>query len=309
MTDQPASIPVFSLNDGHRMPSVGKGCWMGEPGGAERVYEMCKKALKLGYRHFDTKYVGKAIRESGVPRSEIFVTTKLGFRHDLVAESCEASLKELDCEYIDMYLMHWPQSLNTEGTKILQPDESPTYVETWLEMEKLLKTGKVKSIGVSNFSIQTLDVLLPHCTVIPAVNQIQMHPCLPQHDLKAYCASRNILLTACPVFDDGPEIKAIAGRLGVTVAQVVLSWGVQRGTSVVPKSENEGRMLANITLVKLTEEDMRILDTFHRKPGMHKNLYPPMPGNAPGTVFGWTYEQLGWNLDENGVAIEIEQSR
>ncbi|KAF9075631.1 Aldo/keto reductase [Rhodocollybia butyracea] len=314
-----ANIPSFMLNNGIKIPSVGMGCWMGTPGGGERVYHMCLNALKAGYRHFDTaagygneEQVGKAIRESAIPRNEIFLTTKLANPyHSRVKEAFEESLKTLDCEYIDLYLMHWPQAGKQGwGDDVFRPDESPTFVETWRDMEKLLKGGKVKSIGVSNFSIKNLEILLPHCTVVPATNQVEMHPCLPQNDLKAYCASKGILLTAYsplgqPTGPDQPislfnndAIKSIANKLNVDLAQVLLSWGVQRKTVVIPKTEKEMRMKTNITLIELSTEDMKAIDELHTQPNMHRTLVH----SASGVVFGWTYEEMGWNI-VNGFVV------
>ncbi|KAF9075630.1 aldo/keto reductase [Rhodocollybia butyracea] len=321
-----ANIPSFTLNNGIKIPSVGMGCWMGTPGENERVYHMCLNALKAGYRHFDTaagygneKQVGKAIRESTIPRNEIFLTTKLANPyHSRVKEAFEESLKTLDCEYIDLYLMHWPQAGRPEaeqswGNDVFRPDESPTFVETWKDMEKLLEGGKVKSIGVSNFSIKNLEILLPHCTVVPATNQVEMHPCLPQNDLKAYCASKGILLTAYsplgqPARPNQPislvnnnAIKSIANKLNVDLAQVLLSWGIQRKTVVIPKTENETRMKTNITLIKLSTEDMKAIDELHTQPNMHRTLAHSARG-ASGMIFGWTFEELGWNMVDGVVS-------
>ncbi|KAH8118772.1 Aldo/keto reductase [Phellopilus nigrolimitatus] len=313
-----ASIPSFSLNDGNKIPSVGLGCWMGVPGGGDKVYKMVQLALKHGYRHIDTAFgygneevVGKAIRESGIPREEIFVTTKLPQpHHGSVHKGFEISLKNLDIDYVDLYLMHWPQATNEKG-EVLPPEESPTFIETWLEMEKLLKTGKVKSIGVSNFSIKTLDVLLPKANIIPAVNQVELHPFLPQVELKKYCETKGIILTAYspfgqPVKDnmallEEPIIGEIAKRTGLSVGQVLVSWAVQRGTVVIPKSEKEERIKQNITLVKLSDIDMKTLDELHLKPGMNRSLLARYIKN--GSVFGWTFEQLGWNLNDDGFVV------
>ncbi|KAJ4483598.1 aldo/keto reductase [Lentinula aciculospora] len=338
-----ANIPFYTLNNGTRMPSVGLGCWMGIPGEDERVYHMCLNAIKRGYRHFDTaagygahffigvvfeglfsfigneKQVGKAIRDSGIPRNEIFLTTKLpNPAHGKVQEAFEESLKTLDCEYIDLYLLHWPQAGKPDsgeawGEDVYRPHESPTFVETWKNMEKLLEGGRVKSIGVSNFSIKTLEVLLPQCTIIPVTNQVEMHPCLPQHDLKKYCESKGIILTAYsplgqPAGPDQPislfnndTIKAIASKLNVDLAQVLLSWGVQRNTAVIPKTENDARMKSNITLIQLSAEDMKVIDELHLQPNMHRTLAFSVRGSK-GKVFGWTFEELGWNMVD-GVVV------
>ncbi|KAF8178541.1 aldo/keto reductase [Mycena galopus ATCC 62051] len=283
---------------------------------------MCQKAIKAGYRHFDTatgygneQQVGDAIRESGIPRSEFYIATKLANGdHHRVREAFEESFQRLNIEYIDLYVLHWPQasvgdidfSQVNAPNMALPPDEHPTFVETWKEIEKLLDTGKVRSIGVSNFSIKTFEELLPQCTVVPTTNQVELHPCLPQDDLKAYCESKGILLVAySPLgrsktfFAEQDLICNLADKYKTTPSQIILSWGVQRGTVVIPKSENEGRMLANITLVKLSDEDMHEIGAFHSKPGMHKSLVPFHSDD--GGVFGWKYEWLGWNMTKGGV--------
>ncbi|KAK7473035.1 hypothetical protein VKT23_001139 [Stygiomarasmius scandens] len=319
-----ANVPQFTLNNGTSMPAVGLGCWMGEPGQADRAYAMVKKSIQVGYRHFDTaagygneEAVGRAIRESGIPRKEFHITTKLiNWDHGRVSEAFSESLKALNCEYIDMYLIHWPQAASrSDMGNALPPDQSPTFVECWKDMEKLLDTGKVNSIGVSNFSIKTLETLLPHCSVVPATNQVECHPCLPQHDLKAYCESKGIVITAWgplgrpgynpsgPSLMADPTVTKIAEKHSVEVAQVLLSWGVQRKTVVVPKTENETRMKTNITLTALDDAEMDALDNLHKKPGMHRSLAEGIH-KPDGKVFGWTYEQLGWPMTIGGVVVE-----
>ncbi|KAF8756518.1 asparaginyl-tRNA synthetase [Rhizoctonia solani] len=242
---------TFTFNNGQVVPSVGLGCWMGQPGEAEACYDMVLKGLKIGYRHLDTAFgygneeaVGKAIRDSGVPREEIFVTTKLTWKdHGRVAEAFDRSLKNLGLDYVDLYLMHWPQAADPKDNRFLSPEESPTYVETWKAMEQVLSSGKVKSIGVSNFSIKTLEVLLPEAKVIPATNQVELHPSLPSFKLVEYCQSKDILVTAfCPLgrnfklFADSTEFKSLNESEGLTTAQLLISWALQRGTIPIPKS-------------------------------------------------------------------------
>nr|GAT57804.1 aldo-keto reductase [Mycena chlorophos] len=342
-----ASIPSFTLNNGQEMHSVGIGCWMGTPGGGQRAYDMCIASFERGYRHIDTaagyaneEYVGKAIRDSGIPRSEFFVTTKLRFDamqlHGVQANkmSPEATTtfksrstrlsKPSDwttstcTSYIGLRVFSdtvppiFPDLIRITVSKdgrVYSPDEEPTILQTWAEMEQLLETGRVRSIGVSNFSIKTLDILLPHCKVVPVTNQVELHPCHPQNDLKAYCDAKGILLTAysplgrSTIFFEDPTIQKLAEKNNCTTAQIVLSWGVQRGTSVVPKSENPERLLANITLVKLSDEDFATVDNLHKTPGMHKSLLV-FDDKKDGTVFGWTYDQLGWNLKVGGHVVE-----
>ncbi|KIK65214.1 hypothetical protein GYMLUDRAFT_220485 [Collybiopsis luxurians FD-317 M1] len=313
-----AEIPSFTLNNGTKIPSIGLGCWLGSPGDDERVYHMCLNAIKAGYRHFDTAagygneiQVGKAIRDSGIPREEIYLTTKLANPdHGRVEEAFEESLKNLNSDYIDLYLMHWPQAGKPDngiwGDVAFRLHESPTFVETWKDMERLLGSGKVKSIGVSNFSVKNLEILLPHCTVVPVTNQVQLHPCLPQNDLKAYCESKGIILTAYsplgqPGGHDQPisllnneTITALASKLNVDIAQVLLSWGVQRKTVVIPKTENKQRLASNISLIQLSPEDMKIVDDLHLQPNMHRDLVHATRVANKGQLFGWTMDELGF---------------
>lgn len=277
--------------------------------------DMCKNALKIGYRHIDTaagyqneEQVGIAIRESGIPRSEIFVTTKLwNAYHDHVREAFEESLAKLNVEYIDLYLMHWPQT--QIGDRVLSVDEHPNFIDTWKDMEKLLETGKVKNIGVSNFSIKNLELLLPHCNVIPVTNQVQVHPCYPQFELQKYCESKGIIITAYspfgqsnPLFFKDPDFIRVAEAHKANVGQVALSWTVQRGIAVAAKSANPERLKTNIQLIQLTPEEMDTINAIHKKPGMHRQLLNS-PDGKPGTVFGWTYEQLGWPWGPDGFTI------
>lgn len=311
-----ANVPIFKLNNGVLMPSVGMGkysssrlshtytrrltnltgCWMGGPGGGQRVYDMCTAALKAGYRHFDTadgykneEEVGRAIRDSGVPRKELFVTTKLcepspppptpplppaaapasvtrqkradmsprnNGDHHRVSEAFQRSLGALDIDYIDLYLVHWPQA-RVDG-RVLAPAESPTIHDTWAEMAKLLETGKVRAVGVSNFGVPLLEALGSDVAV-PAVNQVELHPFLPRAALQEYCAAHGIVLTAySPIGQPAPgtvsplltdeTVVRVARKHGVAEGQVALSWAVQHGVVVVPKSENPERMRKNITV-------------------------------------------------------------
>ncbi|KAG7097507.1 hypothetical protein E1B28_004849 [Marasmius oreades] len=210
--------------------------------------------------------------------------------------------------------MHWPQAFTTEG-KVLTPDESPTFVETWSVMEKLVESGKTKSIGVSNFSVKTLEILLRHAKLIPVANQVELHPCLPQHALLKYCISRGILLTAYSPLGkykiaSDPDIVAIADRMTieygeVSPAQVMLSWGVQRGTAVIPRTLHEERMKQNMRLLTLSDEDMHVLDGLHLKPGMHRSVCGFHSSDLGGSCFGWTYDMLGWDMVEGGIMRDL----
>ncbi|KXN85649.1 Putative reductase 1 [Leucoagaricus sp. SymC.cos] len=330
-------IPVLKLNNGGSMPAVGVGCWMGRQGEGDHVTNMVKTALRLGYRHIDTAAnycdeisVGQAIHESGVPRQELFVTTKLASEdHWDPQRALETSLKKLGLDYVDLYLLHWPMALRVDGSA-LQPNESPTFIETWHLMQELLRTGKTKAIGVSNLSLELLTSLLahPNTTVVPAVDQVEAHPCLPQHELLDFCRSKGIQVVAySPVgkhkFASDKDIQTMAQRLNITPAQVILSWGVQRGTAIVPKSEHEERLIENITvspaklvlyfgrcaepsslfsqIVELPSHDMETLDKLHLKPGMHRSVCGFHSAELGGSCFGWTYKQLGWGFGLGGV--------
>ncbi|KAG9220633.1 hypothetical protein CCMSSC00406_0003732 [Pleurotus cornucopiae] len=247
-----------------------------------------------------------------IPKSEKTTSecklTSANDAHDRVRESFEESLQNLQCGYVDLYLMHWPFAVITDSSgqsRTLRPDEHPTFIDTWKEMEKLLDTGKVKTIGVSNFSVKTLTELLPHCTVIPATNQVELHPCLPQAELKVFCEEKGILLTAytplgrSKVLLEHETVGDIAKSLSVTPAQVLLSWSVQRGIIVVPKSEDDQRMQDNIKLVHLSDEAVERINKIHEEPGMHRSL---LKYHSPeGGAFGWSYEDFGWNMVTGGI--------
>jgi len=297
------------------MPSIGLGCWSGV---TKEEQESCKSwvlsALKVGYRHLDTAYdygteapVGQAIRESGIPREEIFVTTKLPMTHHKdVAKSLEESLARFGYDYYDLYLMHWPQAALNDNGKYAkdkdgyyQLDHSVTFNETWADMEKLLETGKVKAIGVSNFSVKTLQELLKTAKVVPAVNQVEMHPHQAQPDLLEFTKEKGIILTAYSptgyenVRDD-PTVAQLASKYGTSPAQLSLAWHIARGTTAVPKSTNEARQKANLLeLPKLDGEDVKLLTSLHKD--AHLCPYPgPKEKDGQPIIFGWTFEQMGW---------------
>jgi len=306
-----------------RMPAIGLGCWSGL---TEEEHDSAQpwfvSALRNGYRHLDTahgygteKAVGKAIRESGIPRSEIFVTTKLpSHHHGEVAKSLAESLDNAQFDYYDLYLMHWPQAFPNidENPDPRYPSESgvegegpyitvdrPTFNETWADMEKLLEEGKVKAIGVSNFSVKNLQELLKTAKIIPAVNQIEMHPHQAQPELLGFCKEKGIILTAysptgySSVAND-PTIVELAEKYRVSPAQISLAWHLARGTTAVPKSTNSERQKGNLLkLPKLSAEDVSLISTLHRN--AHLCGYPgPKEVNGSKVVFGWTYEQMGW---------------
>ncbi|KAH7907459.1 NADP-dependent oxidoreductase domain-containing protein [Hygrophoropsis aurantiaca] len=305
-----SSVPLIKLNNGVLMPAIGLGCWGGltlETRAASKHWIL--NALKTGYRHLDTalgygteKSVGEAIRESGIPREEIFVTTKLPPNHaGRVHESLQESLTNAGLDYYDLYLIHWPQTLyydpnddepkNPDGSLIAV--ESPTFNETWAAMEQVLESGKAKAIGISNFSIKNVEKLLTTAKVIPAINQVELHPYLAQPDLLEYCRSKGIYLTAytptgyATVRGD-PLIISLAEKYKTSPGQIILGWHVARGNLAVPKSENPARQRDNISVITLTPEDVQAIS------GLDQGKRLCNKPDSQGKVFGWTAEQMGW---------------
>lgn len=266
---------TFQLNTGASIPAIGLGTWQSKPGEVGKAVEA---ALKAGYRHIDTaaaygneKEVGEGIKASGVPRDQIFLTTKLNNPdHKRVPEALEDSLKNLGTDYVDLYLMHWPAStLPGEGMKYYDDWD---FVDTWREMQKLVGTGKVKAIGVSNFAIKNLERLLndESCKVVPAVNQIELHPGNPSPKLIAYLKSKGIHASGYSPLGstDSPlsknsTLEEIAKAKGKAPAQVLLLWGIQKGWSVLPKSVTPSRIEANFDIdnISLTDEEVAKIDT------------------------------------------------
>jgi len=266
---------TFTLNTGAKIPAIGLGTWQSKPNEVKFAVEA---ALRAGYRHIDTALaygneaeVGEGIKLSGVPREEIWITTKLDNPwHKRVEEGIESSLKSLGVDYVDLYLMHWPSSTDPTDLKKHYPDW--TFIDTWREMQKIPASGRAKNIGVSNFGIKNLEKLLndPSCKIVPAVNQIELHPNNPSPKLVAYNTSKGIHSTgySClgstgsPLYKDQNLLK-LAENKGKTVQQVLLMWGLQHGWSVIPKTVNKDRIVANFQLDdwSLTEEEMKTIDS------------------------------------------------
>lgn len=266
---------TFTLNTGAKMPAIGLGTWQSKP---NEVREAVKVALQKGYRHIDTALaygneneVGQGIKDSGVPRDEIWITTKLDNTwHHRVEDGITSSLKSLGVDYVDLYLMHWPSSTDPNDVKKHLPDWD--FIKTWQEMQKLPASGRVKNIGVSNFAIRNLEKLLndPSTKIVPAVNQVELHPNNPSPKLIDYCKEKGIHCTAysCLGSTDSPLYKdetlaKIAEAKGKTPQQVLLMWGLQRGTSVIPKSVTASRIEKNFELDgwELSDEEMKQLSS------------------------------------------------
>ncbi|KAJ5085067.1 aldo-keto reductase [Penicillium argentinense] len=288
----------FKLNTGAQIPAVGLGTWRSEPGQVRRAVSF---ALKNGYSHIDAALiygneheVGQGIKDSGVSRENIFITSKLWNTHQPnVAEGLQKTLDALGTDYLDLYLIHWPVRLvpnessallpvNPDGTRSV--DRSWDQSETWRQMEEVYKTGKVKAIGVANWSIPYLEELKKKWTVVPAVNQVELHPFLPQHALKEWCDRHGILLEAysplgsegAPLMSD-PAIQEIAKKYDVSPATVLISYHVNRGVVVLPKSTKETRILSNKQVISLSREHMDVLDGLAAE-GKAKRINTPLFG-------------------------------
>lgn len=262
MTTQPIIELTTGVLSPVAIPQVGFGTWQVEADVAQGVVE---NALATGYRHIDTAAgyyneaeVGAALRVSGLAREDVFVTTKLrngdqGYEEALTA--FENSRKALGLEVVDLYLIHWPVP------------SKDRYLDTWRAFEKLLAEGAVRAIGVSNFLTPHLERLVAESEVVPAVNQIELHPSFQQPDVTAACGEHGIAVEAYSPLGQGkdvkhPTIKAIADELGVTTGQVILRWHLEHGHIVIPKSVTPERIASNLDLatVTLTPQQIETID-------------------------------------------------
>ncbi|MET7637244.1 aldo/keto reductase [Streptomyces sp. NPDC005438] len=265
------SVPVHPLNDGTELPGVGLGTYPLDDEEAERAVS---GALEWGYRLVDTATnygnetgVGRGLARSGVPREEVVVTTKLPGRHQGYQEtlaSFEESRRRLGVEYVDLYLIHWPLP------------RIDRYVDSWRAMIKLREDGLVRSIGVSNFTAEHLERLRRETGVLPSVNQIELHPLLPQDELRAVHAELGVRTESWSPLGRGsevlkdPAVDAVARAHEVTPAQVVLRWHTQLGAVPIPKSADPGRQRSNLDLFgfELSAEEMdRVADRPHERLG------------------------------------------
>ena len=245
-----ASVPNVTLNNGIAIPQVGFGVFQVPQEETQRVVE---DALELGYRHIDTAAaygneagVGAAVKASGIPRDEVFITTKLrNGEHGAAAEAFEASRRALCVEFIDLYLIHWP--VPSQGL----------FVEAWLALEKIYAADGARAIGVSNFLGDHLDTLLAETTVVPAVNQLELHPTFSQAALSSKCRAHAVAVEAYSPLGRGADLRAgavteLARKSGTTPAQVVLSWHLGLGNIVIPKSTHRDRMRENLAAAGIT---------------------------------------------------------
>lgn len=261
-------VPDIVLNNGVRMPQLGIGVWRAsDTEAAEAVAE----ALRIGYRSVDTAAmygnepgVGRAVAGSGLPRDQVFVTTKVNnpdHGYDQALRAFDASLARLGFDYADLYLIHWPQPRHNR------------YVDTWRALEKLYAGGRVRAIGVSNFQIAHLRRLRDETDAVPALNQIELHPYLAQTELRAYHAEHGIATEAwSPLAKGGallrdPVITTLADKYGRTPAQIVLRWHIQEGTVVIPKSVHSDRIAENFDVFgfELAADDITSINELDRE--------------------------------------------
>lgn len=281
------------MNNGAEIPLVGLGTWQSTD---QEAYDATIAALKSGYRHIDTAWiygneaqVGKAIKDSGVPREEIFITSKLWCtKQNDPLSAIKESLKLLQLDYLDLYLIHWPVCLNPEGNDPKfpsRPDGSRDVLvdwapaKTWELMQPLVAKGLTKAIGVSNFTITNLDKLLklPTTSITPAVNQVELHPYLPQPKLVKYCQDNDIVVeaysplgsTGSPLFTD-PELVKLAEKNGVSTATIMISWAVWRNTVVLPKSVSAKRIEDNFKIIDLSDLDGELVNQISVKSGIKR---------------------------------------
>ncbi|CAI6332669.1 unnamed protein product [Periconia digitata] len=309
-----SSGKTVTLNTGHKIPQLGYGTWQANPGEVGNgVYE----ALKIGYKHLDLakiyenqKEVAEGIKRAladipGLKREDIFITSKLwNTQHDPahVEAALDDTLKELDLEYLDLYLIHWPVSFGpgsdphsdlfpkTSDPNEVNIDSSVPNSETWKAMSKLPKS-KVRSVGVSNFTYQSLKELVDKTGIVPAANQIERHPLLPSKELIDYCKEKNIHITAYSAFGNNffdlpliiarPEVKAIAEKKGVTPAQVVLAWSQVGGHSVIPKSVTPSRIAENFKEIELDDEDLKAIQKYSDEHQGRRRFNVPYTANKP----------------------------
>jgi 2,5-diketo-D-gluconate reductase A len=262
------TVPDIELNDGRTIPQLGFGVFQIEPA---TTAQAVAAALEIGYRHIDTaemyeneRGVGEAVRASGLDRDDVFITSKLSnaaHRPDDARRAFEQTLTELGSDHVDLFLIHWPLPTRYDGD----------YVSTWKTLEEFESDDRARSIGVSNFQVDQLRRLEAECDVVPAINQIELHPYLLNEEVRAYGEERGIRTEAwSPIAQgavlDDPVIAEIARAHDRTPAQVVLRWHVQRGAIVFPKSTNPDRMRENFALFDfdLTDADLAEISALDR---------------------------------------------
>ncbi len=260
---------TYTLSNGIKIPCVGFGTWQSKDG--DIAYNAVKKALEVGYRHIDTAAiygneasVGRAIKDSGIAREELFITTKLwndAHGYDIALKAFETSMEKLQLDYIDLYLIHWP------NPKALRDSWQTTNAEAWRALEKLYADGKARAIGVSNFHPHHLNELYKTAKIKPMVNQIKLCPGTRQEEIVDFYKKDDILLEAYSPFGtgklfDNETMKKLASKYDTTIAKLALRWSINHGFLPLPKSVTAERIASNIDFfdIDISSEDMNKID-------------------------------------------------
>jgi 2,5-diketo-D-gluconate reductase A len=278
------AVPDILLNNGKTIPQFGFGVFQIEP---KDTVEATQRAFDAGYRHIDTaqmygneREVGEAVAKSGIDRSELFITSKLnnGFHEpDAARKAFDETLEKLGSDYVDLFLIHWPLPTRYGGD----------FVSTWKTLEEFYHAGRARSIGVSNFNPHHLGRLFAETEVVPAVNQIEVHPYLTQDDVRAYCAEHQIAIEAWSPIAQGkvltdPVIRSVAEKYGKSPAQVVLRWHIERGDIVFPKSTTPERIVENISVFdfELDGNDVETIGSVNKneRTGPDPDTFDYIPG-------------------------------
>lgn len=287
-----ALAQTFTLNNGVTIPKLALGTWLIE---GQQATDAVKAALAIGYRHIDTAEaygneaeVGRGVRESGVDRAEVFVTTKLAAErkdYDSAAAAIEESLRKLDLGYIDMMIIHSPQPWSAVNQSSDRYEKGN--VEAYRALEDAYKAGKIRAIGVSNFTVHDIDNILANCTVTPAVNQVLAHITNTPWDVIDYCKKQGILVEAYSpiahgVVLDNPQIASMAQRYGVSPAQLCIRYDLQLGLLPLPKTANPDHMRTNAQVdFEISDEDMEALKGMeHIKDYGDQSFWPVYGGRA-----------------------------
>ena len=258
-------MKTYQMNNGLTIPAIGFGTYLSKDG--EEVYQAVLSALEAGYRHIDTAAyygneasIGRAVKDSGIPREELFITTKLwndAHGHEEAKAALQDSLDRLQLDYLDLYLIHWPNPVQ------LRDRWQAANADSWRAMEEMVEAGLIRTIGVSNFLVHHIEELLKTAKIVPGVNQLRLAPGVYQTEIIDYCKDKGIVLEAWSPLGRGelfshPTMLALAEKYGKTVAQIALAWSWAQGFLPLPKSVTPSRIRENLDFqdILLSEEDI-----------------------------------------------------